>query len=78
MVEWRDQEHALETALSAASRPITGANVLTVERISCTREQGAFSVPYAELSGTRSTAENGAFELRYGWCRSLAYVQKAL
>ena len=43
-----------------------------------TREQGLFSVPYAESSGTGPIAENGAFELRDGRRKPLADLQKAL
>jgi len=43
-----------------------------------TREQGAFSLPYAKPCGTRSTAENGTFELRDRRRNSYAHLQKAI
>jgi hypothetical protein len=49
MSEYRDQEHALQTALASLSAPITTENVLTVR----TGTKGAF------LYLTRNSAERG-------------------
>ncbi len=53
MTEYRDQEHSLETALSALNRSITSANVLTVERIFELTQKARF------LYVTRNHAERG-------------------
>jgi len=41
-------------------------------------EQATFSISYEKCSGTRSVAQITAFELHYGWRKSLASLQKAV
>jgi hypothetical protein len=76
--EYSDQERSLETALSSLNRPITPERVLTVARTFELVQKGSFSVRYAKSRGKRPIAEKRAFELRHGWRKSLAQIQKAL
>ena len=77
MVEWTEDEKQIQAAMTRLEAAEFKPNSRRQKNFR-TRQQGLFSVPYAESHTTGQIAQNGAFELLHRCSKCLSYIQKTL